>query len=98
MALRTIAADIRRRHRGTGIRGGFDGVNAVAVGAHWRLPVAACDRLAVDALYVLLPDIVVTLGTGYGNVEFANRRLGIGGGQNRSEEHTSELQSLRHLV
>ena len=82
MALGTPAAHIRRRHRGTGIRGGFDSVNSVAVGAHWRLPVAARDRLAVDALYVFLLDVVVALGAGCGNVEFANRRLGIGGGEN----------------
>ena len=82
MALGAVVAHIRRCHRGTGIGGGFDGVNAVAVGAHRRLPVAARDCLPVDALRVFLLDVVVALGAGQGNVEFVNRRLGIGGGQN----------------
>src|SRR5436853_3776803 len=32
------------------------------------------------------------------SIDFANGRVGQGGDLSRSEEHTSELQSLRHLV
>ena len=56
-------------------------MNAVAVGADRRLPVAARDRLPVNALHVLLLDVVVALGAGGGNVELVDRRLRIGGGQ-----------------
>src|ERR1039458_88133 len=36
-------------------------------------------------------------GSGFGPVDIA-REVGLTAIQNRSEEHTSELQSLRHLV
>ena len=61
--------------------GRLDGVNPVAVGADRRLPVAARDRLSVNALHVLQLYIVVTLGTGGGDVELVDRRLGIAGAQ-----------------
>lgn len=53
-------------------------MNTVTVGANRRLPVAARDCLTVDALYVLLLDVVVTLGASYRNIEFVDWRFRIG--------------------
>ncbi len=59
----------------------LDGVNAVTIGADRGLPVAAGNGRAVDALHVLLLDVIVTLGAGGRNVELVDRRLGIDGAQ-----------------
>ena len=59
----------------------LDGVNAVAIGADRRLPVAARDGRAVNALHVLLLDVVMALGAGGRNVELVDRRLRIDGAQ-----------------
>ena len=42
--------DVLRRYRRVGIRVRFDGMDAVTIGAHRRLPVALGDRLPVNAL------------------------------------------------
>ena len=57
MACAHVLPHIGRSHRRIRILGRLDGVNAVAIGAHRRLPVAARDRLPVDALHVLLPTL-----------------------------------------
>jgi len=60
----------------------LDGVNTVAVRAHWRLRIAARYCLSVDALSKFLLHRPMTFGTGARNVELEDRRLGIAGGQN----------------
>jgi hypothetical protein len=59
----------------------LDGVNTVAVGAHRRLPVAAGDRLPVNALRVFILHRAVALGAGLGHVELEDGGLGIAGAQ-----------------
>src|ERR1700757_1071206 len=73
--------EILRRHRGVGIAVRLDGMNAVTVGAHWSLAVAAGDCLPVDALHEFLLHGLMTLRTGARDVELENGRLGITGGQ-----------------
>ena len=72
---------VGRSHRRIRVLWRLDGVNAVAVSAYRRLPVAARDRLAVGALHVLLLNVVVALGAGCRNVELVDRRFGIAGAQ-----------------
>src|SRR5215471_3628113 len=50
-------------------------MDAVAVGADRGLRVAPGDRLAVDALVVLLLDCIVAPGAGGGHIEFEDRRF-----------------------
>ena len=76
------ARQILAGDRGIWVQVRLDGVNAVAVGANRRLPVAASDRLAMNALHELLLDGLVTFGTGRRHVELEDRRLGVTGGKN----------------
>src|SRR5579864_3501814 len=57
-------------------------MNAVAIGAHRRLTVAASDRLAMNALHEFLLHGLVTLRAGDRHVELEDRRLGIAGSEN----------------
>src|SRR6476659_1878242 len=72
----------RRGHRGLRILMRLDGVNTVAVGAYGRLPVAAGDRLAVDALRVFRCKRAVAPRAGGVHVELEDGRLRIADGQN----------------
>src|SRR5690242_18231364 len=60
----------------------LDGMNAMAIGANRRLPVAAGDSLAVNALFELPFDRAMALAAGVGNIEFEYRRLGVSRGHN----------------
>jgi len=73
--------EILCRHQGVGIEVRLDGMNAMTVGAHRSLPVAAGNGLPVDALHEFLLHGLVTLRTGGRDVELKDRRLGITGGQ-----------------
>ena len=55
----------------------LDGVDAVTIGTHRRLEVAALDPLPVDALHILLPHVVVALGAGGRHVGFVDARFRI---------------------
>ena len=55
----------------------LDGVDAVAIGAHRRLPVALGNCCAVDALLEFLGDRVVALAASRWHVEFEDGRLRI---------------------
>ena len=69
------------RHRGVGIEVRLDGMNAMTVGAHRSLAVAAGDSLPVDALHEFPLHGLMTLRTGARDVELEDGRLGIAGGQ-----------------
>ena len=75
-------AHVLGRDRGIRIGVRFNGVNAVAIGAHRRLPVAFGDGLSVDALFEFLGDRVVTLAAGRRHIELEDGRLGILGVEN----------------
>ncbi len=70
-------AYVLRRDRRVGIGVRLDGVNAVAIGAHWRLPVALRDSLSVDALLEFLGDRVVALAARRRHVELEDGRLRV---------------------
>jgi len=73
---------ILRRYRRVRIGVGLDGVNAVAVRAHRRLPVCFGNGLAMNALLEFLPDLLVALAAGHRHIELKNGRLRILGVQN----------------
>ena len=60
----------------------LDRVNAVAVRAHWCLPVGLRDGLAMNALLEFLRDLLVALAAGHRDVELKDGRLRILGVQN----------------
>src|SRR5262245_64681390 len=98
--LRSLLIDVRYR----GLLGGrvesrFPGANAVQSLPYYVI------KDATDAVGVDPDDVLVDIGSGPGRVlnwwlsqGFRNRMVGIELDPDRSEEHTSELQSLRHLV
>lgn len=73
---------ILRIHRRSGVEMRFDRVDSVAIGADRRHPVSVPYRLAVDAVFELLGDVLVALTAGGRNVEFKDRRFGISGIEN----------------
>src|ERR1700746_2342331 len=68
--------EILCRHRGVGIKVRLDGMNAMTVGAHRSLAIAAGDSLPVDALHEFILTELITLRTGAGDVEMEDGRLG----------------------
>src|SRR5579864_3180309 len=82
MAARTsYRSHILRRDRRIWIRMRLDGVNAMTIRTHRRLPVPPCHRLPVNALLELFGDRIVTLPACQGHVELENRRLRVPGVQ-----------------
>jgi len=81
--------------------GSLDGVDAVAICAYRGKPVAARNRLPVDALHVDALDLAVALPAGLRHVELVDQRLGVVGGQNvvgamAVRAHRRALRSLLH--
>src|SRR5262245_22425846 len=58
-----------------------------------RFAVVIQDKNTIDG-----PELVIAEGSLRGSIDLSPAVLGWNGTQIRSEEHTSELQSLRHLV
>ena len=65
-----------RRRRTSSRPWRLDGVNAVAIGAYRRLPIAARNGLPVDTVFVMLGNVGVALGA-VRNIELEYRGLGI---------------------
>ena len=65
--------DSARADRRTGIAGRNDSMLAVAMRAYRRINLTAGNQLAVNTFPEILLYIVVTLATGFGNIEVINR-------------------------
>ena len=60
----------------------LDGVDAMAIGTDWRLPICLRDRLPVNTLLKFLRNLLVAFAAGLRHIEFENRGFRVLGVEN----------------